>query len=208
MKKNGFDVGGLFEVEVPTQVLPDPDEISYYKLEQDRKIYLDSEVGGDTIPIQRMILRWNMEDKGKPVEERKPIFLYIFSYGGEIDTMWTMIDTILMSKTPVYTVNLGVAHSAAALIFMSGHKRYMFPNSDIVVHEGSAQMDGDAQKVIDNVNAYKLQLKRMKEFIASRTKIPPATLNKKRANDWHIDPKFCLENGVCDQIVESLDDIL
>ena len=193
---------------IPAQTLPNPDEVSYYVLERERRIHLDFDVDPNVMAVYRMILRWNMEDHGVEPKDRKPIWLYIMSYGGNMDYMWTLVDAIRMSRTPVYTVNVGVAASAASLIFLAGHRRYMFPNGKVVIHEGSAQLSGDAVKVMDASDSYKKELKRMKDFILDVTRIPRAQLNKKRNNDWELDAAFCLENGVCDRVIESLDEVL
>lgn len=198
----------LVELEIPDPRLPDPDNLSYYVLEKERKVYLEIGICPEVLAIQRLILRWNMEDKDKPVEERKPIRVYIMSYGGDLDYMWTIVDTILLSKTPVITINMGVAASAASLIFIAGHRRMMLPNSKVIIHEGSAQMAGDAVKVMDATDSYRKELKRMKDFILEHTRIPASTLNRRKNNDWTIDSTYCLANGVCDEIVQSLDDIL
>lgn len=193
---------------MPEGQLPTPDIISYYTLERERKLYIDDDVTDSIITMQRMLLRWNMEDRGLPAEQRKPIWIYIMSYGGDMDYMWMLVDSILASKTPVYTVNLGVAASAAAIIFISGHKRFMFPGSKLVIHEGSAQLSGDATKIMDATDDYRKELKRMREFILEKTSIPKASLTKKRSNDWTIDATYCLENHVCDKIVSTFDDII
>lgn len=195
-------------VELPDNNLPNPDHVSYYALEKERKIYLDTGIGPDNMCLHRMILRWNMEDAGKPAEERKPIKIYIMSYGGDLDYMWAIVDIINTSKTPVYTINVGVAASAASLIFISGHKRIMMPSSKVIIHEGSAQMAGDAVKVMDATDSYRKELKRMKEYILSKTRIPQQTLIRRKNNDWTINADYCLENGVCDMIAESVEDIL
>lgn len=188
--------------------LPIPDLVSYYVLENDRKLYLEREVDGNTMNVQRMILRWNMEDAGLPVEERKPIRLYIFSPGGDVDVMWSLIDAMEASETPIYTINMGVAASAAGLIFLAGQKRYMLSRSRVVIHEGSARMSGDAVKVMDAGESYKRMLKQMKEYILKRTKISAAVLNKQKCHDWELNARYCLEHGVCDAVVEKLGDIL
>ena len=193
---------------LPEDTLPDPDTISYYVLEKDRKLYLDADIDDSLITIQRMIMRWNMEDKGVPSEQRKPIYLYIMSYGGDLDYMQMLLSTIEASSTPVYTVNLGAAHSAAALIFMAGQKRFMSKYAKMVIHEGSAQIGGDAQKVQDQANSYKKVLAWMKEYILTRTKIPRKELMKRRTNDWELDAQYCLQNGVCDRIIETLDEVI
>lgn len=195
-------------LDVPANTLPSPDEISYYTLEKDRKIYLEGDIGQDTMVLERMILRWNMEDKGIPVSERKPIRIYIMSYGGDLDYMWSAIDAIQLSVTPIVTVDMGVAASAAALIFLAGHERWMLPNAKVIIHEGSAQMAGDAVKVMDATDSYRKELKRMKEYILDRTEIPKTMMNKKRNNDWTLDSAYCLETKVTHKIVQSLNDII
>lgn len=198
----------LNKLKVPDKMLPDPDNLSYYILENERKIYLDVDIDECVMSIHRMILRWNMEDKGKPVEDRVPIRLYIMSYGGDLDYMWALIDAIEASVTPVYTINVGLCASAASLIFMAGSRRYMLPNSKVLIHEGSAQLGGDAQKIFDASDTYKRQIKQMKDYILARTEIPPQQLNKKRNNDWTIDAAQCLEYKICDQVVATLDEVI
>lgn len=194
--------------ELAGHALPDSDLVSNWALEKERKVYFDIDVGADLLAIQRLILRWNIEDRGIPASERKPIWLYIFSYGGDIDYMWSALDTIKTSVTPIYTVNLGVAASAAALIFISGHKRFMMPSAKVTIHEGSAQLSGDAVKVMDQSESYKKQLKQMKMFVLDNTEIPRAQLMKKRNNDWELDAAYCMEHKVCEQIVSTMDDII
>lgn len=203
-----FAENEVVELNIGDNRLPNPDLISYYTLEKERKVYLDTEVCPDVLTIQRLIFRWNMEDKDKTVEDRTPIRVYVMSYGGDLDYMWSLVDTIMLSKTPVITINVGVAASAASIIFIAGHHRLMMPNAKVIIHEGSAQLAGDAVKVMDATDSYRKELKRMKDFILEHTKIPQATLNRRKNNDWTIDAKYCLENGVCEKIVESLDDIL
>lgn len=198
----------LPEISQMINGLPDPELLTYYILEKDRKIYLDGDVDDYMLLLQQLILRWNMEDKDIDPKDRKPIMIYIMSDGGYLDYMWMLIDAINSSKTPVYTVNIGKASSAASLIFFSGHKRFMTPHAKIVVHEGSAQIGGDATKVMDATESYKKELKAMKEYILSKTKIEKAQLMKKRANDWELSAEFCLANGACEAIIESIDEII
>lgn len=208
MKKNTLIEMPEMVLDLPDSTLPEPDLISYYIMEKERKAYIDCDVGAGLMAIQRMIMRWNMEDRGVAVEDRKPITLYIMSYGGDVDFMWALIDTMLSSKTPVNTVNLGVCASAASLIFMAGGKRSMMPRAKVVIHEGSASLSGDAVKVMDASESYKKTLKQMKAFILDRTSIPASALNKKRNNDWELDSDYCLEHGVCTTVINDLEEVL
>ena len=203
-----FAIPGEIMFDAPDGVLPQPETVNYYKLAKERILFYGYDVDETLIEMQKQILCWNIEDKGKPVEERKPIWLYFISHGGDMDFMWSFVDFIAASDTPIYTVNLGFCDSAAGLIFMSGHKRFMLKSSRLIIHEGSAEVGGDAQKVLDAMERYEKDLKRMKAYILSKTNIPKATLNKKRSNDWTLDAKYCLENGVCDVVIEHLSEVI
>lgn len=188
--------------------LPDPATLNFYWYSDRRKIWIDMEVDASIVEFERMILRWNLEDRGKPKEDREPIWIYLMNYGGDADMMWSMVDIIALSETPVYTVNMGNCSSAAAIIFIAGKKRFMLPGAKVMIHEGSGEFEGDATKVLDHAAAYKAMLARMNKFILDHTNIQPRMLSKKRSNDWEIDAKSCLEYGVCDIIPSSLDEIL
>ena len=179
-----------------------------YGMEKRRRLWIDFGVDEECLYEARKIVHWNMEDAGKPVESREPIWIYLHNYGGDLDMMWVLIDAIEASKTPVYTVNMGMCGSAGALLFISGHKRYMMRRAKVVFHEGSAQIAGDAVKVMDATKSYEASIKKMKEYILERTNVPKTQLTSKRYNDWEIDAQYCLDNGVCDHIVETLDDII
>lgn len=189
-------------------MLPDPAAINYYVFENDRKLFLEQDVECQAMEIARLILRWNLEDRDIPVEQRKPITLYVMSGGGSLYYMWTLVDIMLASKTPIITVNLGLAASAASLIFLAGSQRLMLQNSVVVIHQGSTELSGDANKILDTVDNYKTELERMKAYILSRTTIPVRLFNKKNKDDWYIDPKTCMEYGICHTLVESIDQII
>lgn len=194
-------------VNAATLQLPDPDLLAYYKHLTGRRIWADYEVDDSFLTVASNILLWNIEDAGKPVEERIPIWLYMFNYGGSADIMWMIIDVIKRSETPVYTVNMGQCGSAAALIFMAGHVRYMFPMASVLIHEGAGKIDGDAIKVLDQAESYKAMIKRMRDYILANTDIPPAILTKKKNNDWELNSELCMKYRVCDKLVTKISEV-
>ena len=188
--------------------IPDPTLVTMLKNLSERRIWLDFAVDASMLDYARYIMQWNAEDAGLPADQRKPIWIYIFNYGGSADYMWMFTDIIAGSETPVYTVNVGKCCSAAALIFMTGHKRFMLPSATVLIHEGSGEIAGDAVKVLDQAESYKSMVKKMHRFILEHTHIPPATLTKKKNNDWELDGETCVKYGVCDAIIHSISEIL
>ena len=205
-----MDLNGIL-LGVPEAVanmqLPDPDLRDYYLDEQDRIFWLNMQVEQCAEDLIKMILRCNKEDKGKPVEERKPIKIFIDSPGGDITFMWTIINMIEMSKTKVITINYCTAYSAAAEILAAGHERYALKGSHVMVHSGSCSYSGQADQVESTKKYFDNLSKKTVEKLLSNTKINPKTFKKRAAIDWFMDENEALENGVVDKIVEDLDEI-
>jgi ATP-dependent Clp protease protease subunit len=66
-----------------------------------------------------------------------PIIIYIDSYGGSVDALAKMIDTLEQIENPIVTVCMGKAMSCGAILLSHGHVRYCAPNSRVLVHEVS-----------------------------------------------------------------------
>lgn len=188
--------------------LPDMAVVNLYKLSQDRRIWFDVAVDENALEWEKQILLWNAEDQDIPAEQRKPIWIYLFNYGGSVDLEWSFIDLIDASVTPVYTVNMGVCASAAAEIFIAGKKRFMMKTARTMLHQGSAVLQGDSQKLFDQVDDYKRQLECTRQFTLERTKISARAYGAHLKDDWWMNAEECLKNGVCDQIIESINDVL
>lgn len=191
-----------------TLAIPSRTVVNEYMFAQDRRIWLDYEVDNNAVELVKQIMLWNMEDSKIPRENRKPIWIYMINYGGAMDYGIALIDAIKASETPVYTVNVGMCGSAAALIFIAGERRFMMKNATVVIHEGSADVSGDAVKVQNFSDQYKTKLKKMREFVLENTNIPSAMLNKKKNDDWYIDTDTCVKYNICTDVIEKLSDVI
>ena len=92
--------------------LPSPELLTYYRNLEDRVIWIDYDVSESVLEVSRLIMHFNKLDRDVPVEERRPIKLLIYSYGGDGNACFSLLDIIALSKTPVYTINMGIAMSA------------------------------------------------------------------------------------------------
>lgn len=175
----------------------------------DRSVFLTDEIDmSHANSVFEIIKFWNNIDEMDevPVEERKPIRIYINSPGGDLDATFSIISSIKISKTPVHTYTIGTAYSGGFFIAIAGHKRFGFPYSSYLFHEGSAMDGGDAHKFIQRVDFYKAQLKRLKNIVIDNTKIDSELYEKVRPDDWFMDPQEALKYGVIDAIVENFDE--
>lgn len=188
------------------------DEFDITDLEN-RRLYLNGEVNDSVIESQAYhIMRYNREDKDKPVEERKPIYLYINSPGGEVVNGYGLIDAILNSKTPVYTVNLAQCASMGFLIFLAGTKRYAMLHSEFLMHDGSTFSWDSTAKAKDRMEFETIQLEKMtKQYIMSRTTIDEKLYDEKYRVEWYMLPEEAKSHQICTHIVGidcEMDEIL
>lgn len=190
-------------------ILPDPDLLNYYKNLSRREIWLDNDVTEETLEISKIILNFNKEDEeaGIPVADRKPIKLLIHSYGGDAATCLNLIGTILLSKTPVYTYNMGVAMSAAAYILIAGHKRFATSLSTVLIHSGSGGAQGTFEQTESQMKDYKHTIEVIREFTCSHTKIDKKKFDKHKNTEWYIYPQEQLKLGIIDKIITSVDEM-
>lgn len=196
-------------LSIPTSIanmqLPDPDLRDFYQYEQDRVFWLDSEINENLLSLVKLIVKCNREDKGKPVEERTPIKVFIDSPGGDVCALWTTIKTIEISKTPVYTINYCTACSAAADLLASGHKRYALPGTSVMVHSGSCMFGGTMEQAENMKKHFDKLGKKVTDYFLAHTKVDPKTFKKKAPGDWYMDEDEALKNGLIDEIIIDLD---
>lgn len=172
----------------------------------DKRIVYVGGIEDDTgASIEAMIRFWNDYDDQNniAIEDRQPIKVYIDSPGGCLTSAFTAIDAIIMSKTPVWTINIGTAYSGGFYILLVGHKRFAYPLSSCLYHEGSANMGGDANKFQNFADFYKVQRKMLKELVLEHTRIPEKEYDSHIKDDWWLTSKEALELGVIDEITKD-----
>ena len=179
------------------------DKFDIEDIEENRHLYLNGKVDSDAIgQIVYHILRYNRIDKGIPVQDRKPIVLYINTPGGNVVDGYSIVDAILSSKTPVYTVNLGECSSMGSIIFIVGHKRFAMQHSEFLIHEGSVCCIDNTSKAKELIDFEAGDISDMtRELILSKTKISRWMYAKKYKTEWYFLPKEAKKLGVVDYII-------
>ena len=170
---------------------------------ENRRLILNYEIDSSALDeVVYFILRFNRDDIGIPVNERKPIIIYVNSPGGIIADGYALVDAIVTSVTPIYTVNLGSAMSMGFIIFLAGHKRYAMPHSEFLMHDGSSMIFDSVAKAKDRMEFETNELEQMtKKFILSRTAMTSAFYDEKYRVEFYFLPDKAKELGVVDYIV-------
>ena len=188
--------------------LPSPELLTYYRNLEDRVIWIDYGVDESILEISKLIMLFNKEDKDVPVEQRKPIKLLVYSYGGDGQACFSLLDVIALSKTPVFTINMGVAMSAGLLILLAGHQRFCLENSTALAHSGSGGTCGTFEQTEAQMKDYQRFVKTMRDYIIDRTKIDQKTYNKYKNKEWSLYSEDQIKYGICDKIIDDIYEIL
>ena len=154
--------------------------------------------------IAHVIRFWNNADKNIPIKDRKPIKILIDSPGGSLVGGLMIADAIRMSKTPVYTINIGAAYSAALLVFIAGHRRFCYPSASFLFHEGSTGvLFMDAGKFRNYAAFYDQLILRMKNYFLTYTDMTEEFYNEKYKDDYWFFAEEAIDKGFCDEILED-----
>ena len=180
---------------------------------KERRLFINDEIDSCIIDsIVYHILRYNKEDKGLAINDRKPIYLFLNSNGGSVVDGYGVIDVMTTSKTPIYTINQASCFSMGFLIFLAGQKRYAMPRSEFLMHDGSTFSWDSMAKAKDRMEFEAVQLEQVtKQYILSRTKIDEKLYDEKYRVEWYMLPEEAKRMGVCTDIIGidcDIDDIV
>ena len=176
-----------------------------YEMEdvEHRSMYINSGIDEYVVTdLAYHIMRYNRLDKDIPVEDRKPIILYINSPGGNVTDGYALIDAMMLSKTPVYTVNLGIAYSMGFLIFIAGQKRFSMPSATFLCHDGASGGFDSMNKLKDRIEFETGQMEQhTEEYVLERTGISKKQYRDNQRKEWYFYPDEAKKLGVVTHIV-------
>lgn len=179
---------------------------------QDRKIIINEDIDEDAIEnVCLMIMKWNKEDKNLPTSCRKPICIYINSDGGDVVSGYQILSSIQTSVTPVITVGFAKCASMACYILAAGHKRYCFPNTVVLYHDGQTGYVSSSNKGKDIQKFYDKLEQHLNDFMVQHTNMTAEYLEEIKDREYYMFPDEAKEKGIVDKIIGidcELSDIL
>lgn len=169
-------------------------------MDASRKIYVTTITSQTAETIDKIITFWNNVDNAEGIEslKRESIKIYINSTGGDFNAMLTILDAIKLSKTPVYTINIGTAYKEAFFVYLAGHKRLSYPHASFAYEKDLRHIDEDNENPMKNF--YEKQLVELKDILLEKTKITDNEYNKHLKSIWYITADEAYKLGICNQI--------
>jgi ATP-dependent Clp protease protease subunit len=134
-----------------------------------------------------------------------PIQLVVSTYGGSVDEMFSLYDTIKFLPCPVHTIGLGKVMSAGVLLLASGKKgfRGVGRSARIMLHPISGGMQGNVFQMENESNETKRQQQMMVDALLKETKMTKKVIDEimNKGYDYYITPQEALKHGIVDKII-------
>ena len=171
----------------------------YSRLLKDRIIILNGEIDDNTsnsIVAQLLYLdSLNNED----------ISIYINSPGGSITSGMAIYDTMNYIKSDVSTICIGISASMAAFILACGTrgKRYILPNSEVMIHQPLGGAQGQATDIKIAADRTIRLKERLNTILAKKTGKSLKQIANDTERDNFMTSNEALNYGIVDKIIEK-----
>ena len=132
------------------------------------------------------------------------ISMYINSPGGEVTAGWAIMDTMQYIKAPVSTIGMGLVASMGSELLAAGEKgkRFVLPNTQIMIHQPLAGTQGQVTDMEIQLNQFvrnkKVLIKQMSEFTGRSEK---ELFDAMERDNW-MNPVEAKDFGLIDAILE------
>ncbi len=141
--------------------------------------------------------------KGDP---QRPIVVYIHSYGGAVDALASMVETMDEVPNPIITVCSGVAMSCGAMLLSHGDIRFIGRHSRVMIHEVSGGTAGDVHDIGADVQEMKRLNRYFMNLLAKNCGLKGGydalrkTIKDQDGRDRYMNAEEAVKFGICDAI--------
>ena len=170
----------------------------YSRLLKDRIIILNGEINDDSsnIVVAQLLYLDSLNNED--------ISIYINSPGGSITSGMAIYDTMNFVKSDVSTICIGMSASMAAFILACGAKgkRYILPNSEVMIHQPLGGTQGQASDIkIATDRIIKLK-HRINSILAKQTGQSLKKITSDTERDYFMNSNEALKYGLVDKIID------
>ena len=137
-------------------------------------------------------------------DEKKDIKIYINSPGGSVTAGMAIYDAMQYVKPDVSAVCVGVAASMAAVLLASGAKgkRFMLPNSEILLHQVMGGAEGQAIDIEISARHIVKIKDSLNKILAKHTGRPLDQVEKDTDRDFWMNADEAKKYGLIDEIIK------
>jgi len=171
----------------------------YSRLLKDRIIIINGEINNNlanSVVAQLLYLdSLNNED----------ISIYINSPGGSVTDGMAIYDTMNFINSDVSTIGIGICASMAAFLLSSGKKgkRYLLPNSEVMIHQPLGGAQGQATEIKIAAEHILKTKDKINKILSINTGKDLDIIEKDTDRDNFMDANAALEYGIIDEIINK-----
>ena len=135
----------------------------------------------------------------------KDISLYINSPGGVVTAGMAIYDTMRFIKPDVSTICVGQAASMASFLLAAGckGKRYILPNSRVMIHQPSGGTQGQASDIAIQAKEILYLRERLNAELAANTGQPIERIERDVERDYFMAAEEAKTYGIVDAVLHS-----
>jgi ATP-dependent Clp protease protease subunit len=135
----------------------------------------------------------------------KDISLYINSPGGVVTAGMAIYDTMRFIKPDVSTICVGQAASMGSFLLAAGTKgkRYILPNSRVMIHQPSGGAQGQATDIAIQAKEILYLRERLNAELAANTGQPIEKIERDVERDYFMAAEEAKAYGVVDAVLNS-----
>ena len=170
----------------------------YSRLLKERVIFLTGQVEdhmANLVVAQLLFLESENPDKD--------IFLYINSPGGSVTAGMSIYDTMQFITPNVSTVCMGQACSMGAFLLAGGApgKRYVLPNSRVMIHQPLGGFQGQASDIQIHAQEILTIKQKLNNLLAEHTGQPLEVIERDTDRDNFMSADQAVEYGIVDAVL-------
>ncbi len=135
----------------------------------------------------------------------KDINLYINSPGGSVSSGLAIYDTMQFIKPDVSTLCTGLAASMGAFLLAAGAKgkRFVLPNSRVMIHQPSGGFSGQASDIEIHAKEVLFLKRRLNEMMALHTGQPIEVIDRDTDRDNFMGAEEAVKYGLIDKVLKN-----
>jgi ATP-dependent Clp protease protease subunit len=135
----------------------------------------------------------------------KDIHLYINSPGGSVSAGMAIYDTMQFIKAEVSTLCTGLAASMGAFLLCAGEKgkRFILPNSRVMIHQPSGGFSGQASDIEIHAKEVLYLKRKLNEMMAQHTGQPLDVIERDTDRDNFMGAEDAVKYGLVDRILKN-----
>ena len=135
----------------------------------------------------------------------KDIHLYLNSPGGSVSAGMAIYDTMQFIKPDVSTLCTGLAASMGAFLLAAGAKgkRFILPNSRVMIHQPSGGFSGQASDIEIHAKEVLFLKKRLNEMMALHTGQPIDVIERDTDRDNFMGAEDAVQYGLVDKVLTN-----